>query len=497
MPTYHQTLLLGTARVAGAPELPHVVLAEAWAQLDWTATPEVAALDAAAMIASVRGAGTRAGNAGPAPVPAPVEARKPAPAAATALLRRVLFGEMRPLLPEWLEVCARAGCVVPPFFLPSLFREVSRAERAAFVRVAGTRGAWLATHNTEWSWLADPDEAPSLELWETGTPAQRLACLAAQRRIQPAVARGWLEKSWGEETPDFRTAALGAFVVGLSIEDEPLVMRGLGDRRRETRQQAQQLLACLPASGLAQRMQARAAAILGCRRGLLSRQLEVTLPAAFDPAWKADGIEEKPPAGAGEKAFWIRQILALVPVRRWLEEFRVSAGDLVKLAQKSEWSEVLIDAWLRALPLGADPGLAAALFEPVLVLPKQPPVGTQASEVIAQLFAACTDAERWSLAARHGGERFLAWWCVPHLGPAESLSDARAVLRHLLPALRDGTAPGGTPTAVAAARAIPPALRDEAAAWLARDNGLSKPGEHFLQALDLRAAMHAAFGTAP
>jgi hypothetical protein len=36
-------------------------------------------------------------------------------------------------------------------------------------------------------------------------------------------------------------------------------------------------------------------------------------------------------------------------------------------------------------------------------------------------------------------------------------------------------------------------LRDEAARLLERDNGLSKPAEHFLQALDLRAAMHAAF----
>ena len=302
-----------------------------------------------------------------------------------------------------------------------------------------------------------------------------------------------MEASWAEESPDFRVAALGALEVGLSLADEPLLTQCLGDRRRETRQQAQQLLACLPESGLAQRMRARAETILLFKRGLLSRQIEVVLPEAFDPKWKADAIEEKPPAGVGEKAHWIRQILALVPVGHWLGRFSLAAADLIALAQKSEWSEVLIDAWLHALPLGTPPGLAAALFESVLVAPKQAPVGSAASERVAQLFAGCTAAERWTLTAQHGGERGLVWWCVPHLGASPSRADARAVLRHLAPALRDGTAPGGSPAAVAAARAIPPELREEAGMLLQRDNGLSKPAEHFLQALDVRAAMHAAF----
>jgi hypothetical protein len=333
-----------------------------------------------------------------------------------------------------------------------------------------------------------------VELWETGTPAQRLACLAGARHFDPAAARGWLEGTWADEAPEFRAAALAALATGLSLDDEPLLTRCLADRRRETRQQAQTLLARLPASGLAQRMRARAEAILTLKRGLLARQLDVALPASFDPAWKADGLEEKSPAGTGEKAFWVRQILALVPIRHWQEKFSLAAADLVTAAHKGEWSELLVGAWLRALELGAEPGLAAALFEPVLVAPKSPTAGTQAMETVGRLFTACTEAERWSLAAKFGGKRLLVWWCVPHLREAPSRAEERAVLLHLAPTLRDGTAPGGTPTAVAAARAFSPVLRDEAARLLTRDNGLSKPAEHFLQALDLRAAMHAAFG---
>jgi len=494
MATVHQALLLGSSRLAGVPDAPHPILAAAWSALDWQGAPETALLDAAALVATVRCAGARAG-AGPAERPrAQEETRRVAPAPAAALLQQLLADEMRPLLPEWLDLAARAGCVIPPFHLPRLFREVSRAERAAFVAVAGVRGAWLAAQHPEWAWLANPDEAPSLGIWETGTPAQRLTCLAAARRVDPAQARAWLEQTWADETPDFRAAALGTLEHGLSRDDEPLLVRCLADRRRETRQQAQLLLARLPGSAFARRMRERAGSILTLKRGLLSRQLEIALPPAFDPSWKSDGLEEKPPAGTGEKAFWVQQILALVPVAHWSETLGLTAADLVKAAQKGEWGALLVEAWLRALPLGAPAGLAAALFEPVLVAPSPPPTGTRAAEIIGQMFAGCDEAERWKLTAKFGGDRWLAWWCVPHLRAASSPDEGRAVLQHLSLALRDGTAPGGTPAAVAAARAFPPDLRDEAARLLERESGLSKPAEYFLQALDLRAAMRAAFG---
>ena len=47
------------------------------------------------------------------------------------------------------------------------------------------------------------------------------------------------------------------------------------------------------------RWSARAEALLTFHRGFLSKKLEITLPAEFDAAWTADGLEEKPPAGVG------------------------------------------------------------------------------------------------------------------------------------------------------------------------------------------------------
>jgi hypothetical protein len=74
-----------------------------------------------------------------------------------------------------------------------------------------------------------------------------------------------------------------------------------------------------------------------------------------------------------------------------------------------------------------------------------------------------------------------------------TLAQARALLHQIAPALRDGFNPGGSPVAVVAARLMPPSLRDEAVKLLTRDDHLSKPAEAFVQALDLRSALHAAF----
>jgi hypothetical protein len=108
----------------------------------------------------------------------------------------------------------------------------------------------------------------------------------------------------------------------------------------------------------------------------------------------------------------------------------------------------------------------------------------------AALLGACHEADRWRIAA---AEPDIAWTALPLLTGTPGEAEARAFFEHLWRAMRDGFNPGGSPTAVLAARRIPPALRDEAARRLARDDGLSKPAEAFLQALELRAELHAAF----
>ena len=46
-------------------------------------------------------------------------------------------------------------------------------------------------------------------------------------------------------------------------------------------------------------------------------RIDVDPPAACDRAMRRDGIAPRPPAGTGERAWWLEEILARTPLRVW------------------------------------------------------------------------------------------------------------------------------------------------------------------------------------
>lgn len=494
MPTFTQAMLLGTERIGATPQPPHPALAGAWNRLDWNGARETALLDAVALVATARCAGAMAVSGIPSMPPAPPEACPLASSRSIAVLRRLFAEEWRALLPEWMELCAKQGALIPPFFLRTLFHLASNpVERDLVRRIAGERGRWLARLNPEWSWInAGDTSAPvDLSLWETGTPDERLGLFCRLRQTAPAEARELLEKTWADETPDFRQQTIGAMRTGLQASDEPFLTVALKDKRKDVRAATQGLLALLPVSGLAERMGKRAEVLLTCPRSFLSRKLEVALPATFDPAWAADGLESKPPAGIGEKAFWTQQILALVSLQHWTDRFGLDPAKLVDLAVKSgDWADLLIGAWYRSACLHRDAEACAALIGPILARQKPPMPGVPAQTAATTLLSSCDEARRWRIVAELPE---LAWAALPLLTGNPKPAEGRTLFAHLARSLRDGFNPGGSPAAVLAARRVPPDLHAEASRQLTRENGLSKPAENFLQALELRAAMHEAF----
>lgn len=493
MRDFIQALMLGAARLSGTPAAPHEVLTEAWGALPWAETPETALLDATTLLGAARVAGRPITANIPSPIAAPSDQTLPAGAAAAALLPRLLGSEFRPLLAEWLEQCALQNKVVPPFFLPGLFEVAAESERATASAVAGERGRWLARQNPNWSWVLGCAPITDPTLWETGTPPERLACLRQWRTTEPATGLERLQQTWETEAPEFRLQALELFAIGLSLKDEEFLTSLLSDRRKDIRQQAQALLAALPDSALASRFRNRANGWLTIKRSFLSKRLELELPSAFDPTWKADGVEAKPPAGIGEKAFWVQQVLACIPVRHWTQNFELTPEALLKLSVDSEWGHLLLGSWFRSTLLHSDPQPAAALFPIVASNPKCLPTGTALPQALATLLKICDEPTRWTLLEKHGGEHGLAWSWLREIKIQPSVAQSRMLLSLFAPALRDGFNPGGSPQAMLAARWIAPELRAHAEKLVQREAGLTKPAETFLQALDLRAALHSAF----
>ncbi|MBA2284566.1 MAG: hypothetical protein H0W02_03695, partial [Ktedonobacteraceae bacterium] len=253
------------------------------------------------------------------PEPAPPETLPLCSAEAATLLAQCINGEYsEEILNEALALLRDAGKRLPPELLPNTLNRHSIETRRAVAAVIGERGRWLSQFNPEWSWVrtttADnvlPADAETL--WEEGTLVQRRELLHTLRTNDPAQARTWLTTVWKQEKAEARASLLETFEVGLSAGDEALLETALDDRSSYVRALAVSLLVRLPASALVQRMQARANAMLTYTDG----KLTVKLPTEIDKAWERDGIAIKPSSGKGERAWWLTQVVSVVPPAHW------------------------------------------------------------------------------------------------------------------------------------------------------------------------------------
>ena len=253
------------------------------------------------------------------------------------------------LLSEWLETAVRAGQRVREEHLPLLLAQQKQIEplRRLLLPALGERGRWLAAQNLEW---APYVQFAGDEVWHEGTKKERLAYLKDLRAVEPERACSLLASTWAQEPPADRAAFLDVLDANLSMADEPFLESVLDDRRKDIRKAAALLLARLPDSRLVQRMTARARKLLAWKSGLLRSSLEVHPPAGLDEALLRDGLEYKPPTGTqmGEKAWWLAQIIGLVPPQAWSAGWNKRPAVIIELARKHEWEEALLMGWTQA-----------------------------------------------------------------------------------------------------------------------------------------------------
>jgi len=307
------------------------------------------------------------------PAPAPAHAAapempRPCPPRAQAVLALLLRG-LHPagLEAEWLCQLHQHGGQLPAHFLPKLLDAATRQPnlRAPLLPVLGERGHWLAHLQPEWSWAAAGADADAA-LWDTGTPEQRVAALRNWRMRDPRAASAALSTAWSSEPPEQRAALLAVLGTGLGPDDEAFLEAALDDRRKEVRAVAQRLLARLPGSRLAQRMQDRLLPLLRVEKPLLRpAHIELTLPAACDAAMRRDGIGIAPRYGLGEKAGWVVDMLAAIDPQTWTRHFDRTPRACLALAEHSEFATVLVRGWALAVQHHAanapSPGLRAWL----------------------------------------------------------------------------------------------------------------------------------------
>ncbi|MCI0665072.1 MAG: DUF5691 domain-containing protein, partial [Acidobacteria bacterium] len=242
-----------------------------------------------------------------------------------------------------------AGQRVREEVLPALL-ELGRARSDlsdAILPVLGHRGKWLAAQNSDWDAIFGFEDG---SVWERGSLEQRRAFLTLLRRRDPARARQLLLGVWEQESPKNRADFLAILAHGLSPDDELFLESALDDKWTIVRRAAAELLSSLPESAFVERMSERAKRLISFQNNARGRfEIEILLPEERDEGMMRDGIVKVPPhSQIGEKAWWLQQILSAVPPSFWLQSAQRTVNDLLKIAKKSEWSQVLLNGWCRA-----------------------------------------------------------------------------------------------------------------------------------------------------
>ncbi|MEV6973006.1 DUF5691 domain-containing protein [Kitasatospora sp. NPDC093806] len=466
----HTTALLGTDRrplPAPDPAVPYD------AAVDRT-DPATALLELAALATVRRRAGALPVPAGgPPAAPAAEDPRPELPAAAARRLSLLLssrgggsavLANLGELLPQWLATARDRGYRPPAATVPALL-DAARARselRPDAVALAGPLGRWLAERNPDWRFVqrAAPQPAPAPRptpepasapapgpdaasagddrLWHEGLFAERVTHLTLLRRRDPAAGLALLRGTWPTERAEDRLLFLDALQEGLSPADEPFLEAALGDRSKNVRATAAELLSALPGSALAARMAERARTAV--RLSEHGTHLLVTPPTACDAAMQRDGIPPKSPTGRGERAWWFGELIAAAPLALWSGHTGLTPERLLALRvgdaideTSSTWADDLREAWARAAVRQQDADWARALLGP----PPVPGPGRTArpTGAPAKLLAVLPPAERaaWTAAfiEAHGlGDAFqLLGACATPWTPPLSTAVVTALAR--------------------------------------------------------------------
>ncbi|PAK16030.1 DUF5691 domain-containing protein [Burkholderia ubonensis] len=425
-----RTALIGTANVSADVS----TIAEIDGQLPAAASPERRLLLQAGCMA-VYGAAGRvpvSATAQPAAEPDPVPET---PVTLMPILTSAIAGELGGLA-EWLVArMTRANRRLPHALLPSVFARPARFD--VWWPVIGRRGHWLASQHPEWQALLTARQAPAdddatlLQAWDEGDMAARVRALTALRCRDAAHARDLLMAVLPKEKAEQRQAFVAVLQHGLSPADEPMLESLLDDRSQAVRQSAAELLLRLPESALVKRMEARADACLrwqpaGAASGAVSRLvamlgkraepvLQLEVPAELPKDWERDGIAAKPPPGEGQRAFWLRQLVAAIAPARWSASAAATPDDALNVMAAHEWADALLAGCAAAACRHGDadwaePLLRRALADANVLHPYQEPLW-QVVRADARVELACRQLTLGNLyVARRGLASMPAPW---------------------------------------------------------------------------------------
>jgi len=485
--------------MSARPPAPDPCLEEMWKHLDWE-KPAPAILSALALMRSLQRAGTSSLESVAESNVCPPEQNDYLPAVAVDLAVRLLSGEFPEVLPEWMQLATATNRILPPRVLPELLESATKqhALREAASRLAGERGRWIARRRKEFSWLLE-GSIVSDDAWELGQPAERIAWLRQTRAADPTATAELIARHWGAEDAVMREKIISLVAEAPQpCDEEWLQSRALVDRRQEVRELAVISLMKISASAFRARAIARLSGCVKIERRLLRRIMTITPPDPFDPTWVPDGIKAKPLQGIGEKAWWLRQIVAQVPLDAWPELLGISREELFTLSREKDWEDTSLAGWIESANRFPDRAISEHFIPFIAKHEPWPAGGTPRPQLLQTLLDVMPPAQRHAmldllakilpapialdLLARCGSD-------------AGGAGNGAAMLALIAQQISDKTSFHTRPQARALATCIPAAQIQSFLERLAKLPEISSTAEEFATVLEFRLSMITQFPT--
>lgn len=265
---------------------------------------------------------------------------------ASNCLAQILQNNQDEVLIEWLDKMKSLKKRAPEELLPDLlsFGAMHERLRKAMLPILGERGRWLAQFNKRWSFAEAAGDSEKENQYHLGSFKERLAFIQDKRKQDPKQAITLLESTWDTEDYQSKTEFLKVLEDQLSETDLDFLEEALEDRRKEVRQEAAKLLACIPSSSLVNRFETLLKELI--QYDVKNKKLSVELPLKFHKQLKKDGIREHyKPLPEGKKANWLAQMIAMVPAGFWENYWGLSAEECLDLATNDDYRNLWWWGW--------------------------------------------------------------------------------------------------------------------------------------------------------
>lgn len=255
----------------------------------------------------------------------------------------IILNEHQELLLPYIDKLIAANRTLPASLIPK-FLNYARQKDDIFKEkiklISGNRAEFLANFNKNWSFWAETEID-----WQTCSHSERILFLQKLRIEEPEKAVGLLDMIFSQEHSKEKLELLEPLAENLGHYDIAFLENCLNDRAQSVVQKAFYFLLILSSSAK-EKLSKEAENFISIRKGgiLSSTKMDLKLPEEETAISKNIANMNSHGIKLGKKAVILHKLLSCLIA----EHYSCEIENLLKVADKTDWKDMLLSAWQNA-----------------------------------------------------------------------------------------------------------------------------------------------------